>query len=268
MRQSRVSISRRRVLGLGGWLGVGVVTASVGGCRSGGAEAVPFGPFLVRESGGVDGRNHLLEVSASGTALLMSRVVAAGQLAEPALARLRTLLTSDAFRREAAASAEEKDDLTCADGVTVSVEMGALRVTSDPCGSRREEARPAYGEILTLLADARAGRFEQTLPDPEPALQTLALTRTTVDDPYAITVRPDGAGTLTRPGVRAVSRRLDAPAQDALRLLQARLAEQPSGACPDPSGYALRVGTGTSCGPLRTSEFRSVVRLLEAVFGV
>ena len=204
----------------------------------------PFGPFVVRETGGVDGRNIPLMVSTDGVALLLGREPAAGQLSASRMRRLRELLESKELRREAANPPKESDD-RCSDQIAVSLEMGALRMGREqPCGGDGNTP-PTFGEILDLLADARQGSFDGPVTAAEPALVPVRLERTGSDDPdddYVLVLRADGTGQVTRQGE---TRPTDVPEQeqlDALRLLIDRLPALPPS--PSPSRRPGCAGDG------------------------
>ncbi len=257
--------SRREVLRFGTVGAVAAVTGVGGGCRRP-ADLVPFGDFVVRETGGIDGRRFVLEVGAHGTALLMSRVVAAGQLAGESMSRLEVLLTSRQFRTEAAHKEPDPTRHRCADLVSVTVAMGALSVTrTDPCGQQRERPAPATAEILSILAAARQGDFTAPVPASVPTLQPVRLERFG-DDAYVIEVDAAATGRLTVDGVVQRREALATSARDALRLLLPRLVALPAESCASPAPYALTVGRVAVCSSLRTLELGSVVRLLEDAF--
>lgn len=195
----------------------------------------PFGPFIVRETGGVDGRNIPLMVSTDGVALLLGREPVAGQLSESRLQKLRELLESEELRREAANPPKDSEE-KCSDQIGISLEMGALRMSRrQTCGSDGD-LPPTFGEILGLLADARSGSFDGPVAAPDPALVTVRLERTgsdDEDDDYVVVVRADGTGTVTRRGRSSPTDELGEEQRDALRLLLDRLPTPPQ--TPSPS---------------------------------
>lgn len=204
----------------------------------------PFGPFIVRETGGVDGRNIPLMVSTDGVALLLGHEPAAGQLSEKRMVRLRELLESEDLRREAANPPNDSDD-RCSDQIGVSLEMGSLQIgRTQSCGSGVDAPR-TFGEILRLLEDARSGDFDAPVTSADPALVPVRLERSGSDDEdedYVIALRADGTGEVTERGRTTPTRDLEPEQHDALRLLLDRLpATVPS---PSPSRRPRCEGEG------------------------
>lgn len=263
--------SRRDFLTLSGALGAVTLIGGGAGCAAkDGPMAVPvaFTGLTVTESGGVDGRRNVLSVETDGTALLMARQVAAGQLPSADLARLQTLLESPQFRREAAAPKAESR-YSCSDMVYLTVTMGAVSVgRSGTCGGDEEEPAPAYGEIVALLSPPLRGAFVEPVSKAEPRLRLVELERAETENAagYRIEVGADGSGSVRRTGRPRVEKRLDRPALDALRLLQHRLSMASADPCTPRGVYQLRIGGTQICGSTSSLEFRSVVVLLEDVF--
>ncbi|HEY5821814.1 MAG TPA: twin-arginine translocation signal domain-containing protein [Propionibacteriaceae bacterium] len=261
--------TRRHFLTFTGALGAATLIGAGAGCAEV-ADPVAFTALDVTESGGVDGRRNVLSVQTDGTAVLLGRQVAAGQLPAADLARLRTLLESEQFRREATAEPGKPSKYSCTDMVYLTVTMGPLSVSrSGTCGGDREKPAPAYGEIVSLLSQPRRGIFPDPVGNLEPRLQPLTLERTETGNAggYRIAVRADGSGSVRRTGGQ-VDRRLDRPAADALRLLQARLLAAAPQPCAPRGAYQLSVGGTAVCGSLTGLEFRSIIVLLEDVFSL
>jgi hypothetical protein len=169
------------------------------GCSLPGATAAPaepFGDFVVGEFGGIDGRQNLLHVRADGVALLISRAPAAGQLNDPDLNRLRTLLTSEQFRKEVSEAQRNPPtpQQVCSDQITTKVTMSKLSISrTEPCGAASEPT-PAFDEIVSSVAPAMSGNFDRPVDTTKPRLFPVRLERLQVQDQPAYTIKIDGAG--------------------------------------------------------------------------
>lgn len=263
---------------------MGAVVASLGsgaGCAllgKGPVDLVPFGDFVVRETGGEDGRDIPLLVSADGTALLVGRSPAAGRLSEQKMSRLQELLESERLRREAANPPEDEERSTCADGVVVTITMGSLTVRNgETCGGSGR-ATPAFDEVLALLEDARDGEFDAPLSDEIPPLPSLRLDRKGFEDEpdLTITVAPNGSARLTpaTKGSRTPRAEMLEPEQrDALRLvLDQGLSERvPVSSCDDSAAtYTIHEGaeagvTVEACSS-KSAEQALVILVIEQTF--
>ena len=244
------------------------------------APSEPFGDFSVGEFGGIDGRQNILHVSAAdGAALLISRAPAAGQLSDQSLSRLRELLTSEQFREEVNQEAQRKSKPSvpvCSDQITTEVTMGSLSMSrTEPCGEKSEPT-PAFDEILGIVAPAMQGSFDGTVDSADPRLLPMRLERSPVQDQPTYAIRIDAAARamITIAGRRSGLHELSIQQRDTVRLLQARIIDQPVVPCTSTAYYRLHVYTepavsGPDCGfPQRQPEFRALTALLETAFGV
>jgi hypothetical protein len=269
---------RRRVAVL-----VTATTLTVAGCSLIGPLATPsepFSDFSVGEFGGIDGRQNILYVrAADGVALLISRAPAAGRLSDQSLSRLQGLLTSKQFREEVTREAQRKSTApapVCSDQITTEVTMGSLSMSStEPCGEESEPT-PAFDEILSIVAPAMQGNFDGPVGTAEPRLLPMRLERPQVQDQPAYTIRIDAAARamITIAGRRSELHELSIQQRDTVRLLLARVIEEPVVPCTSTVHYQLYVDTepavsGPDCGfPQRQPEFRALTVLLETAFGV
>jgi hypothetical protein len=255
---------------------------TVTGCSLVGPTATPaepFGDFVVGESGGIDGRQNILQVRADGVALLISRVPGAGRLSDQKLSRLQTLLTSEQFRQEVIREARRKSTApapVCSDQITTEVTMGNLSMSrTEPCGEDSEPT-PAFDEIVSIAAPALWGAFDGPVDTAEPRLHPLRLERIESQDQPAYTIKldPTGRAMINMPGARSRELELTVQQRDTLRLLIAQVIEKPVAPCTAPARYRLRVDkqpavSGPDCGfPERQPEFRALTTLLEDVFDV
>jgi hypothetical protein len=242
------------------------------------APAEPFGDFGIGEFGGIDGRQNILHVRADGVALLISRAPAAGQLNDPDLSRLRTLLTSEQFRKEVSEAQRNlpTPQQVCSDQITNEVTMGRLSISrTEPCGAESEPT-PAFDEILSIVAPAMSGNFDRPVDITEPRRFPMRLERLQVRDQPAYTIKIDGAGRamITISGRESELHSLSVQQRDTIRLLIARITEMPVTPCTSKAYYRLRVDkepavSGPDCGfPERRPEFRALTGLLETAFGV
>jgi hypothetical protein len=251
---------------------------AVAGCAPVGPLAMPsepFGDFSVGEFGGIDGRQNILRVRADGVALLISRAPAAGRLSDQKLGRLRALLTSEQFRKEVAAQRTPKTtEQVCSDLITNEVTMGNLSMSgTEPCG---EEPRPAptFEEIVSIVAPAMRGDFDGAVETTEPRLHPIRLERMQLENQagYMIKLDAAGRGTITRTGGESKQRELSVQQRDTLRLLMARIIEEPVVPCTSTVHYRLDIATepaisGPDCGfRERQPEFRALIAMLEAAF--
>jgi hypothetical protein len=269
---------RRHVAVLGA-----AATLTVAGCSLIGPLATPsepFSDFSVGESGGIDGRQNILYVrAADGVALLISRAPASGKLSDQSLRRLQELLTSKQFRDEVTREAQRKSkapEPVCSDQITTEVTMGSLSMRrTDPCGVKSEPT-PAFDEILSIVAPAMHGNFDGPVDTAEPRLLPMRLERLQVQDQPAYMIRIDTAGRamITIAGRASELHELSIQQRDTVRLLQARLIDEPVVPCTSTAYYQLHVDTepavsGPDCGfPQRQPEFRALTVLLETAFGV
>jgi hypothetical protein len=262
---------------------VAAATLTIAGCSLIGPLATPsepFSDFSVGEFGGIDGRQNILYVrAADGVALLISRAPAAGQLSDQSLSRLQELLTSEQFREEVTREAQRKSKApapVCSDQITTEVTMGSLSMSrTEPC-NEKSEPTPAFDEILSIVAPAMQGNFDEPVDTTEPRLLSMRLERSQVQDQPAYTIRIDGAGRarITIAGRASELHELSIQQRDTVRLLQARIIDEPVVPCTSTAYYQLHVDSkpavsGPDCGfPQRQPEFRALTVLLETAFGV
>jgi hypothetical protein len=263
---------------------VGVLMAAavltVAGCSLTGPLATPsepFSDFTVGEFGGIDGRQNILHVRADGVVLLVSRVPAAGRLSDQKLSRLRTLLTSEQFGKEVADDAQRKPRTTeqvCSDLITNEVTMGDLSMSrTEPCGEESRPA-PAFDEIVSIVAPAMRGDFDGPVETAEPRLFPVRLQRMELQTHtgYMIKVDAAGRGTITGVGGGSKQRDLSVQQRDTLRLLVARIIEEPVVPCTSTAHYRLHIDaepatSGPDCGfRERQPEFGALTVLLEDAF--
>jgi hypothetical protein len=262
---------------------VGALVAAavtVGGCALAAALASPsepFSNFTVGEFGGIDGRQNILHVRTDGVALLVSRVPAAGTLSDQKLSRLRILLTSEQFGKEVANAARHRPRTTeqvCSDLITNEVTMANLSMSrTEPCGEESRPA-PAFDEILSIVAPAMRGDFDGPVETAEPRLSPVRLERTELQNHsgYIIKVDAVGRGTITRAGGGSKQRDLSGQQRDTLRLLAARIIEEPVVPCTSTAHYRLHIETepaisGPDCGfRERQPEFGALTAVLEDAF--
>jgi hypothetical protein len=259
------------------------VLLMITGCSLNGATPVPpepFSDFVVTESGGIDGRQNIVYVSADGVALRVSRQPASGRLSDQSLSRLRNLLTSAQFRKEVARDVQRKQRPPvpyCSDQITTEVTMGSLSITrSDPC-REKSEPTPAFDEILSIVALALQGHFDGPVDAAEPRLSAMWLKRIRLQDRPAYVIKIDNRGRamIMMSGRSAEWQSLSVQQRDTVRLLVARVIEKPVVSCTSQQvSYRLRVGNdsaveGPDCGfPQRQPEFRALTVSLENAFGV
>lgn len=241
--------------------------------------SVPFSDFTVGEFGGIDGRQNILHVRTDGVALLISRAPAAGRLSDQKLTRLRSLLTSEQFRKEVANAAHRKPGTTeqlCSDLITNEVTMGNLSMSRiEPCGEESRPA-PAFDEIVSIVVPAMRGNFDGPVQTTEPRLFPVRLERMEHQNQAAYMIKIDaaGRGTITVAGGGSKQRDLSAQQRDTLRLLIARMIEKPIVPCTSTARYRLHVDTepatsGPNCGfRERQPEFGALTLLLEDAFGL
>jgi hypothetical protein len=262
---------------------VAAATLTVAGCSLIGPLAKPsepFNDFSVGEFGGIDGRQNILYVrAADGVALLISRAPAAGQLTDQSLSRLQELLTSEQFRQELRREAQRKSKApapVCSDQITTEVTMGSLAMSrTEPCGEKSEPT-PAFDEILSIVAPAMQGNFDGPVDTTEPRLLPMRLERLQVQDQPAYRIRIDAAGRamITIAGRASELHELSIQQRDTVRLLQARVIDEPAVPCTSTAHYQLHIESepavsGPDCGfPQRQPEFRALTVLLETAFGV
>ena len=243
------------------------------------APAEPFGDFVVGESGGIDGRQNILHVRADGVALLISRAPAAGRLSDQKLSRLQTLLTSEQFREEVARQAQQKPrtpEQVCSDQITNEVTMGKLSMSrTEPCGEETGST-PAFDEIISIVAPALRGTFDGPVNTPEPALVSVRLERSGLQDQpgYTMMIDATGRGTMTPSSGGSTQRELTVQQRDTLRLLIGRISEKPVVPCTSTGYYRLQAEmqpaiSGPDCAfPERQPEFHALTVLLEDAFNL
>jgi hypothetical protein len=237
----------------------------------------PFGDFSVGEFGGIDGRQNILRVRADGVALLISRAPAAGRLSDQKLGRLRALLTSEQFRKEVAAQRTPRTtEQVCSDLITNEVTMGNLSMSrTEPCGEESRPA-PAFDEIVSIVAPAMRGDFDGAVETTEPRLRPIRLERMELQNQTAYMIKVDaaGRGTITLAGGGSKQRDLSVQQRDTLRLLIARIIEEPVVPCTSTAHYRLDIATepaisGPDCGfRERQPEFGALIALLADTFGL
>ncbi len=255
-----------------------VLAALFAGCGPRPAPNVPFEGVRLSETGGVDGRRNTLEVGSDGVALLLTAAPAAGRIAPDDLARLRTVLESEQFRREAAAEAERRSGpISCSDTITTAVTMGPLTVSrTEPCGSTRGGDTPAYEQVLQILDPAWHGEFAAPLGGGPPSAVPLELRRPARGDVGGYRVRIDAGGraALRLDGSAERRRTLDTADQDTLRVVAARIVERPAQPCDRDPAYLLRIGgprpvSGGDCAFTdRSREVRALITVVEDAFGL
>jgi hypothetical protein len=203
-----------------------------------------------------------LHVRADGVALLISRAPAAGQLNDPDLSRLRTLLTSEQFRKEVSEAQRNlpTPQQVCSDQITNEVTMGRLSISrTEPCGAESEPT-PAFDEILSIVAPAMSGNFDRPVDITEPRRFPMRLERLQVRDQPAYTIKIDGAGRamITISGRESELHSLSVQQRDTIRLLIARITEMPVTPCTSKAYYRLRVDKEPAVsGPVPIAGFRS-----------
>jgi hypothetical protein len=259
---------------------VAAATLTVAGCSLIGPLAKPsepFSDFSVGEFGGIDGRQNILYVrAADGVALLISRAPVAGQLTDQSLSRLQELLTSQQFREEVRREAQRKSKAPapiCSDQITTEVTIGSFSMSrTEPC-VEKSEPTPAFDEILSIVAPAMQGNFDGPIDTTEPRLLPMRLERLQIQDQPAYTIRIDAAGRamITIAGRASELHELSIQQRDTVRLLQARVIDEPVLPCTSTAYYQLHVESepavsGPDCG--RQPEFRALTVLLETAFGV
>jgi hypothetical protein len=210
-------------------------------------------------------------------ALLISGAPAAGRLNDQDLSRLRTLLTSEQFRKEVSqAQRNPPTPQVCSDQLTMEVIMGQLSISkTEPCGELSEPT-PAFDEIVSIVTPAMRGNFDRPADTPEPRLFPMRLERLERKDQPAYTIKIDGAGRamITISGRASERHDLSVQQRDTVRLLIGRIIEMPAVPCTSQAYYRLRVDkvpavSGRDCGfPERQPEFRALTALLETAFGV
>ena len=264
--------------------GVGVLIAAaaltVAGCSLSSPLATPsepFSDFTVGEFGGIDGRQNIVHVRADGVALLVSGVPAAGRLSDQKLSRLRTLLTSEEFGKEVANEAQRTPRTTeqvCSDLIAHEVTMGKLSMSrTKPCGEESRPA-PAFDEIVSIVAPAMRGNFDGPVESAEPRLFPVRVERIELQNQAGYVIKVDAAGQGTITGAGGGSKQRDLPVQqrDTLRLLIARVIEEPVVPCTATAHYRLHIDTeppisGPDCGfRERQPEFGALTVLLEDAF--
>jgi hypothetical protein len=240
----------------------------------------PFGDFAVGQFGGVAGLQEVLRVRADGNAVLIAREPASGRFTEEEMARLRTLLTSEQFRQEAARELEWKRKprkIECSDQIITEVSMGSLSLSrSGPCGQEDLPDAPAFNEILTIVGPARRGDFAGPVEGSEPRLVPVRLERLTTSSRsgYVITTDGRGAGSIELDGAASRSNALTAAERDTARLLIPELISGPITLCQSTEHYRVRIEGDTPVSASdcefrrRYPEFRALVKVMETAFGV
>jgi hypothetical protein len=144
---------------------------------------------------------------------------------------------------------------------------------TEPCGEESRPA-PAFDEILSIVAPAMRGDFDGPVETAEPRLSPVRLERTELQNHsgYIIKVDAVGRGTITRAGGGSKQRDLSAQQRDTLRLLAARIIEEPVVPCTSTAHYRLHIETepaisGPDCGfRERQPEFGALTAVLEDAF--
>ena len=154
--------------------------------------------------------------------------------------------------------------------------MGSLSMTrTEPCGEKSGPT-PAFDEILSIVAPAMQGNFDRPVDTTEPRLLPMRLERLQFQDQPAYTIRIDAAGRalITIAGRASELHELSIQQRDTVRLLQARVIDEPVVPCTSTAYYHLHVESeptvsGPDFGfPQRQPEFRALTVLLETAFGV
>jgi hypothetical protein len=164
----------------------------------------------------------------------------------------------------------------CSDQITIEVTMGDLSMSrSDPC-REMSEPTPAFDEITGILAPALRGDFDGPTDTTEPQLFPMSLQRIQLQDRPAYVIKIDAAGRakIMISGRTSEWHSLSVQQRDTVRLLVARVIEEPVSPCTSQAYYRLQVDKepvagGPDCGfPERQLEFRALTALLENAFGV
>jgi hypothetical protein len=231
---------------------------------------VAFSDLTLEETGGIDGRHHVLLVRTDGVAISMSWEPSAGQLSPDTVTRLRTLLESEQFRIEAARGGQPEPP-QCSDQITMRLVMGALAISqSGPCPTGAAPT-PTFDEILSILSAPLRGEYDRPVPGGEPKLVPIRLeAQADAGKPaHVITVDARGRAVKTLPGATPVRRTLETSQQDTLRLLLDRLQSGPPVECAKPGRYRAVIQgkttvTVSECDYFYNQpELRAVVNLLE-----
>lgn len=175
------------------------VTLLQGGC-SRPVQGAVFGEFSVTRSGGVAGVHDQLRVSPDGLAVELSPDLRVGRLSAGRVARARQLLESDELAREARDARRDADD-ECVDTFVTGVQMGDLSmVAPGSCGAGRRRATPALDELLTVVADARRGVFDEPLGPADVLASSVRVVQPAARgrEPFTIDLDRDGTATLRR----------------------------------------------------------------------
>jgi hypothetical protein len=204
----------------------------------------------------------------------MSNEPASGSIPAADLQRLRVLLTSEQFRREAAADPDRGDRHQCADDIVWTVTMGALTADDGGHCSGDDAATPATDEIIGLLADEVGGTFAAGVPAGPPDLVPVILERHATQYYPAATFRSTATGEVTMQPAQGAhqKRQLDAADRDTLRLLLDRQVDRPVNSCQHPGPYRLLIGgaravTVTYClGEDSPRELLATIAVLENPF--
>lgn len=124
---------------------------------------VPFGDFSLTTTGGVAGIYRQLRIAADGSGLVLSDEPAAGRVGAATIDRLRTLLESEALRRDLARLRDDTGPQRCADVFETTLRMGDLiAVRSDGCN---RVPTPALDELGEIVQPFWQGDFEEPPPD-------------------------------------------------------------------------------------------------------
>jgi hypothetical protein len=116
------------------------------------SQKVEFSTVTVSRTGGIAGFNDVYVVTPDGTLTVETRTSpkATKRLTPAELAQLRALVTSPAFRAEAAGDVGAKN---CADGFVYTVKTGSMRAGGMDCGQLAEKA-PTLWKVITLVQAA------------------------------------------------------------------------------------------------------------------
>ena len=227
-----------------------------GGCARPVQRAV-FGEFSVTRSGGVAGVHDELRVSPDGLAVELSPDLRVGRLSADRMAQARRLLESDELAREARAARRDDDD-GCVDTFVTGVRMGDFSMAAPgSCGASRPRATPAFDELLTVVAGARRGVFDEPLGPGDALASSVRVTQPGASgrEPFTIDVDQDGTATLRRAGAAPERVDLDGDQREGVGFVADGLLGVTPTACAQPSSPTIevvgrdgrRVG-GSACG--------------------
>lgn len=178
---------------------------------------IPFGDFSLTTTGGVAGIYRQLRIGADGAGLVLSDEPAAGRVGAATMDRLRTLLESEALRRDISRLRDDTGPQRCADVFDTTLRMGELTaVRSDGCNRVPTPALDELGEIVQPFWE---GDFEEPPPD-GPAAPPIVIEE--VEDGQATGQRIElaaGRATLLADGRKLRTADLDVRELEALPVL-------------------------------------------------